>query len=71
MPERLDPDLPEKMTCANPGCDRPAIHDRLGQTGLCQEHLKTSYMMHTKRYGYTNREPDYDPTLTVHCALPG
>ena len=30
--------MPKAMVCCNPNCSKLAIHDSLGQTGLCPDH---------------------------------
>ena len=36
-------DLPEAMICAHPICNRLAVFDGYGQTGLCPEHVKGAH----------------------------
>ena len=42
-------ELPDAMICACPDCERLAIHDTLGQTGLCPDHNRQSGHYLTRR----------------------
>ena len=35
--------LPDVMICVHPGCKKLAVHDSLGQSGLCRDHLKGAH----------------------------
>ena len=49
--EKFDKDfkLPDAMICTCPDCERLAIHDSLGQTGLCPDHFRQSGHYLTRR----------------------
>lgn len=56
--------LPEVMICVTPGCDRLAVHDQHGQTGLCPDHLAGSH------HATQNTGRAAGPAYAAHCELP-